>query len=155
MSRLLSLVRHGVEVVLKEGGLKRLVQFGLVGLSGVGVNWGTFWLLTRMAHLVDLAAIPLAVGASIITNFILNDIWTFRDKRVARIDATLSRAWKFALVSLGATAIYYAIYTPLTDLLHVYDLAAYALAIAVGTIWNFSVNVLWTWRTRTEVPSDL
>jgi len=155
MSALLSVLRHGLEVVVKEGGLKRLIQFGLVGLTGVGVNMGTFVLLREVAHLYDLVAIVLAVGASIVSNFVLNDIWTFRDKRVGRIDATLARAWKFALVSLGATAIYYGIYTPLTRLLDVYELLAYAIAIGVGTIWNFSVNVLWTWRTRVEKSSDL
>lgn len=155
MSRLLNMLRHGVAVVVKEGGLRRLVQFGLVGLSGVGVNMGTFVLLHEVAHLYDLAAIVLAVAASIVSNFVLNDIWTFRDRRVGKIDATLGRAWKFGLVSLGATAIYYGIYTPLTRFLDVYELLAYAIAIGVGTIWNFSVNVLWTWRTRIEEPSDL
>ena len=151
----LNVLRHALEILVKEGGLIRLIQFGLVGLSGVGVNFGTFWLLTRVAHMKDLAAVVLAVAASIITNFILNDIWTFRDKRIARIDATLVRAGKFALVSLGATGIYYAIYTPLTRLLEVYDLLAYAIAIGVGLIWNFSVNVLWTWRKRPEKSSSL
>jgi dolichol-phosphate mannosyltransferase len=151
----LGFVRRNLEVLIKEGGLKRLIQFGLVGLSGVGVNFGTFWVLTRAAHLKDLAALILAIAAATLSNFILNDIWTFRDKRVARIDATLVRAFKFGLVSLGGVAIYYAIYTPLTRFLEVYDLLALAAAIGVGLIWNFSVNVLWTWRRRVEKPSDL
>ena len=131
----------------KERELRRFIQFCLVGLSGVGVNMGTFWLLTRVAGLYDLIALILGLVASIVSNFILNDIWTFRDRRIGRIKAILVRVLKFDLVSIGAIALYYGIYTPLTRFwLGEDSLLALAIAIGVGLIWNFSINTLWTWR---------
>jgi len=127
-------------------GLGRFVRFGLVGLSGVGVNMGTFWLFTRVAHVKDLVALVFAYTAATLSNFILNDVWTFRDKRVVGARATSTRAVKFGLVSGVAIGLYYAVYTPLTRFVGVYDLLALAMAIGVGLVWNFSVNVLWTWR---------
>lgn len=151
----LNFLRHSLEVLVREGGLKRLIKFGLVGLSGVGVNFGLFFLLYRVAHLHDLAALVIATAASVVSNFILNDIWTFRDRRIARIRATLERGLKFGLVSTVPIAINLAVYTPLNRLIDVYYLLAYAAAIAVGMIWNFTVNVLWTWRRQPEKPLDL
>jgi dolichol-phosphate mannosyltransferase len=143
------ILRHpGPAIVqaLRSRELRRFIQFGLVGLSGVGVNMGTFWLFTRMAHVKDLVALIFAYTAATLSNFILNDIWTFRDKRVAGARATSARAVKFGLVSGVAIGLYYAVYTPLTRLVGVYDLLALASAIGVGLAWNFSANVLWTWR---------
>jgi len=139
-------------LALRQRELRRFIQFGLVGLSGVGVNFGTFWLLTRGAGLGDLVAVILGWATATLSNFILNDIWTFRDRRAGNAKVILVRAVKFFLVSLGAVGIYYAVYTPLTRFLGMYDLVAYAIAIGIGLVWNFSVNVLWTWRkgeTRT------
>ncbi|MBL7119355.1 MAG: GtrA family protein [Dehalococcoidia bacterium] len=133
-----------------ERELRRLIQFALVGLSGVGVNFGAFWLLTRAAGLPDLVALLLGWATATLSNFILNDIWTFRDRRVGNIKATLVRALKFNLISVGAVGLYYASYTPLTRFLEVYDLVAYAIAIGIGLVWNFSMNVLWTWRKGTR-----
>ncbi|MFC2017951.1 GtrA family protein [Chloroflexota bacterium] len=128
---------------------RRFVQFCLVGLSGVGVNMGVFWFFTRIVGLsepYDLVALILGVVASIFSNFVLNDIWTFRDRKMRGIKATLLRALKFNLVSVGALVLYYAIYTPLTRFTEIYDMLALLIAIGVGTIWNFSLNILWTWR---------
>jgi dolichol-phosphate mannosyltransferase len=148
----LNYLEHVFILAFRQRELRRFIQFGLVGLSGVGVNFGTFWLLTRGAGLGDLVAVILGWATATLSNFILNDIWTFRDRRAGNAKAILVRAVKFFLVSLGAVGIYYAVYTPLTRFLGVYDLVAYAIAIGIGLVWNFSVNVLWTWRkdkTRT------
>lgn len=151
------LVRHPKLVLilaLKSRELRRFIQFGLVGLSGVGVNMGTFWLFTRIGHVKDLVALIFAYTAATISNFILNDIWTFRDKRVIGTRATSMRALKFGLVSGVAIGLYYAVYTPLTRLAGVYDLLALAAAIGVGLVWNFSANVLWTWKTAGQADSS-
>ncbi len=132
--------------------IRRFVQFSLVGLTGVGVNFGTFWLLTRPIGLPDLPALALSWATSVLSNFALNDIWTFRDRRITRPKATVVRGLKFSLASAGAIGIYYAIYTPLTRFLGVYDLLAYGIAILAGLVWNFSINLVWTWRKRPAQP---
>lgn len=131
--------------------LRRLVQFGLVGASGVGVNMGLFWLLTRYAGLAepyDLIALIMSIAAATLSNFVLNDIWTFGDRRTGDTRNTLVRALKFNLISIGAFILYYLIYTSLTRIWDIYDLAALLVAIGIGFIWNFSLNILWTWRKK-------
>jgi dolichol-phosphate mannosyltransferase len=131
----------------KERELRRFIQFCLVGLTGVVVNMGTFWLLTRVAGLYDLVALIIGLVASIISNFVLNEVWTFRDRRTGSIKAISMRVLKFDLVSIGAIALYYGIYTPLTRFwLGEGSLLALAIAVGVGLFWNFGINTLWTWR---------
>ena len=142
------LLRRLLALVIRPTGLGRFVRFGLVGLSGTGVNMGTFWLLTRIAHCPDLVAVVIGYVAATLSNFTLNDLWTFRDRRTKGAEAMMTRLARFCVVSGVAIGIYYAIYTPLTRYMDVYDLLALGTAIIVGMLWNFSVNFLWTWRKR-------
>lgn len=144
--------------LLKEQKYIRFVKFCLVGLSGVGVNIGVYQFFYSVAGLTepyDLIAVFLGILASNLSNFILHDNWTFRDRRTGGIKAALLRALKFNLVSAGYFGIFYAVYTPLTRTTEINHTVAYLIAIGVGTIWNFSINMLWTWRkTGTGMFTD-
>ncbi|MBE0479424.1 MAG: glycosyltransferase [Dehalococcoidia bacterium] len=152
----LNFLRHLSRLIWFQGDAKRFLKFCVVGATGFGVNFGGFWLLTRLANLYDLWALIIALEVSILSNYTLNHLWTFRDKSTGGKRAFFVRAVKFNLVSAGAIAIYYAIYIPLTRFAGVYDLLALFLAILVGLVWNFSVNFVWTWKVRSAstVPTD-
>jgi dolichol-phosphate mannosyltransferase len=139
-------LEHVFTLASEEKEIRRFLKFCLVGLSGVGVNIGIFWLLTRIAGLSEsynLVAVIPGIVASIQSNFILNDIWTFRDRRYGSMRA---RVPKFNLVSAVPAAIQLGMFGGLTQILEMYDLWALLLAIVVATLWNFSLNFLWTWR---------
>ncbi len=59
----------------------RLIKFSVVGASGVAVNMGLLYALTRFMGIHYILSSILAIEVSILTNFILNDIWTWRDRR--------------------------------------------------------------------------
>ncbi|WP_168210414.1 GtrA family protein [Persicimonas caeni] len=69
--------------------LKRLVKFGLVGVSGVFVNLAVFEVLFRMASMQFSVANALGIVVSIFTNFLLNDMWTWGD----RVKGARRRDW--------------------------------------------------------------
>ena len=151
-------LRHVFTLFTKEREIRRLFQFCLVGGSGYGVQIGLFWLLTRLAGFsgnLDLLASALAIEGSILSNFILNDIWTFRDRRVRGLKAALTRAAKYHLISGGYATFFYAGYVPFTRLLGMYDLIAVLLAALIGLVWNFSLNILWTWRRGETLPQQI
>lgn len=123
----------------------RFFKFCLVGLSGVGVNVGLFFVLTRFFGIYDLISIASSVEASILSNFALNEIWTFRDRaRFAR--GILRRALKYNLVCIGGLAICYGIYVPFTRLFGMYDLLSLLFGIIGATIWNYCMSLMWAWR---------
>jgi len=129
---------------LKENYFRLFLRFGLVGLSGVFVNMGFLWFLTEIVGLYYLASSIVAVEASIISNFILNNAWTFRDR--SRGIIRLSALFRYNLVCVGAIAGSTTILYLLTTYAGFYYLLANLLAITVTSLWNFVMNMSWTWK---------
>jgi len=153
-------LKHTLILASREREILRFLKFCLVGGSGYGVQIGVSILLMELAGLsagnLDLLATASGIEVSILSNFVLNDIWTFRDRRVSSARATLVRCLKFHLIGLGYTTFFYAGYTPLTRLLGIHPYIAIPIAAVIGVIWNFSMNLLWTWRKHeTQKTSSL
>lgn len=121
---------------------QRVARFGTVGLTGVAVNLGILYLLKGVLGVFDLVAVPIAVEASIIWNFLLNDRFTFQDRRRGH---KLARLARFNAVSLVALAVNVATYAALTRLFGVHYLAAEAIAIVVAFGANYVGNLQWTY----------
>jgi dolichol-phosphate mannosyltransferase len=141
-------LKHLTRLTGLQAGAMRFLKFGLVGLSGVLVNEGLLWLLTENFGLYYLLSAAIAVETAIITNFILNDIWTFRDRRTPGNRSLLGRGLKFNLVSLGGLGINIAILWTVTEVVGISYLISNLIGIAGATLWNFTINTLWTWRAK-------
>lgn len=124
---------------------QRVLKFGMVGATGVGVNVGLLYILTEFVGLYYLYSAAFAIESSIISNFILNDIWTFEDRRETGMSNWLDRFGKFHAVSFGGMAINLALLWAFTDLLGIYYIVSNLLAIAAVFAWNYLGNVIWTW----------
>jgi putative flippase GtrA len=120
--------------------LSRLSKFLLVGGTGLLVNSLALFILYQWAHLSLIVASALAVELAVINNFFWNDHWTF-----GRRDPSLGRFVRFNLVSLGGLAITTFTLWVLVHYLGLYYLVANLLGIALGTVWSFAANSLWTW----------
>lgn len=131
-----------------SGGPIRFIKFCSVGLSGVFVNEGLLWLLTEGLGLYYVLSAAIAIETSILTNFVLNDIWTFRDRRSPGVKSVLRRGLKFNLVSIGGLGINMAILLTFTEVLGISYLISNLIGIAGATAWNFTINTLWTWRAK-------
>jgi dolichol-phosphate mannosyltransferase len=134
---------------------RRLLRFGLVGGSGVLVNAGILYLLVTGAGWPHLAAALVSTEASIISNFTLNDRWTFRD--AGSRGTWPVRFWRYHAVALGGLAISLAVLAALTLFLGTYYLLANLVGIAIATLWNYMVNIHCTWTLRgvaTAPPRD-
>ena len=141
-------LKHLTRLTGLQAGAMRFLKFGLVGLSGVLVNEGLLWLLTENLGLYYLLSAAIAVETAIITNFILNDIWTFRDRRTPGNRSLLGRGLKFNLVSLGGLSINIAILWTVTEVVGISYLISNLIGIAGATLWNYTINTLWTWRAK-------
>jgi dolichol-phosphate mannosyltransferase len=128
--------------------LEEFLKFALVGGSGVIVNMGGFFILTRWVGLKIEIASPIAIEISILTNFLLNNIWTFR-KRNTNVGLA-SRILRYHLVTGLAGLVNYGILLLLARVFGVHDLIANLIGIIVGTFINFFLNSLWTWRIKAE-----
>jgi putative flippase GtrA len=115
------------------------VKFAIVGLSGVVVNSIVLIVLYRALHVPLFPASLVAVELSIISNYLLNDRWTF-----SRARPTWRLFAKFNLATAGALLV-----TPTVvwSLAHVglHFLVANIIGIALGAALNFATSTLWVW----------
>ncbi len=139
-------LRHIYSLMKRSGELARFIKFAVVGASGVGVNMGLLWLLTEVGGLFYLLSAAIAIETSIITNFILNNYFTFADRSQPGVKPFFSRLLRFNLVSLAGLGINLAILWLLTEGLGVFYLLSNLVGIAAATLWNYLANNWWTWK---------
>ena len=142
----LSRLLHVVKLAKNTGELTRMLKFATVGASGILVNEGILFLLTEYFKVYYLISAAISIETSILSNFTLNELWTFRDRRSKGFTRMLKRTVKYNLVSLGALAINLITLFILVEFFGVYYLLANLIGIFIAFLWNFSINTLWTWR---------
>jgi dolichol-phosphate mannosyltransferase len=125
----------------------RFIKFALVGTIGVAVNNGMLFLLHGLAGVPLAAASVAAIEAAIVSNFLLNDRWTFDRSR-----PTWGRFLRFNLVSAGGLVVNLGVLTTLVDWVGMHYLIANLVGIAAALAWNFLINVRWTWRSTAAPP---
>ena len=129
--------------------LRTFLRFAVVGASGTVVNLGMFsagW----HAGLNKYVASAVAVEVSIIWNFLLNNYWTFKDRKTR--DKTRIKGLKYNLVSLATLGVSFATFSLLTVLVprlppEIDQLAGIAPAVLV----NYFLNSYWTFRSHADV----
>lgn len=126
--------------------LKEFIRFAVVGGSGILVNMGCLFVFTRYAGIRIEIASPISIELSILSNFFLNNVWTFR-KRDTHV--TLGRRiLRYHMVTALAGLVNYGVLLLLVNVFGVHDLLSNLVGIALGTFINFFLNSLWTWRVK-------
>ena len=137
-------LRQLIRLGISPEKMKEFIKFAVVGGSGVLVNMGGLFLLTRFAGMRIEFASPIAIEISILTNFFLNNAWTFR-KRDTQIGFR-GRILRYHLVTAMAGVVNYLTLLLLANVFGMHDLIANLIGIILGTFINFFLNSLWTWR---------
>ncbi len=141
-------LRHIFDLMRRSGELDRFIKFCLVGLSGVGVNLGLTWALTEFIGLHYVVSNAIGIETSIISNFLLNNFFTFPDRNSPGIIAFLGRLGKFNLASFVGAGINLGSTWLFTDMLGLYYLISNIIGIVLATLWNYLANNWWTWSWR-------
>jgi len=132
---------------LYGGGFKTFLKFCLVGGSGILVNMGLLWMLTEFLGLLYVLSAAVSIETSILTNFILNDVWTFRERRHLRSNI-MARALKYNLICVVGLALNLGILTLLTEAFGMYYLISNLFGIAAATLWNYGGSTKWAWKPK-------
>ncbi|EDX83737.1 GtrA-like protein [Synechococcus sp. PCC 7335] len=154
---------------LQQFPLGRLLQFGIVGFSGVFVDLIVFYLLRTEIGMTRSLSILLSIEAAIINNFFWNDAWTFADiaQQQKGWPARLQRFLKFHSVCLIGAVLQYLLIEGFLLLPFAQQIPALVSQVAVGkwasaadeyvakviaitlvTLWNFWLNLRLSWRSR-------
>ena len=150
---------------LSGEGLGRFIKFGVVGASGVLVNMGIFALFAEIVLVGQedatrhVLAGTMGVIVSILTNFLLNDAWTWRDRRRVGLRPFLGRMGKYYVVAGIAGLVQVGVLYVLSGPLGLNAYLSNFAGIVAGVLINFFVNNLWTFRADgstlpTETPDS-
>ncbi len=130
---------------------RTFLKFALVGTSGLALNLGVFTLLID-AGLNKYLASPVAIEISILSNFLLNNFWTFAGRNTA--SRFHLKGLKFNIVSLIALGISYGTFVALSLIFpRAVPQVNQAIGVVPATIVNYLLNSYWTFReTRHPAP---
>ena len=126
----------------------RFVRFGLVGGSGVVVNNLVLVALVEVLHVLPVPAAVVATECAIVSNFLLNDRWTFADRRGSASRSWLRRLASYNLLTLGGLVLSVGVLALLHGVAGAHYLLANVVGIGAGTLWNYGSNHQWTWARR-------
>lgn len=118
----------------------KFLKFGLVGLSGLFVDFGTTYLLKETLKVPKYLSNAVGMLTAATTNYILNRIWTFHSSNP---DIALEYS-QFILISCIGLGLNTLIIWVLIKNRKMNFYLAKAIAIVVVMIWNFVANLLIT-----------
>jgi putative flippase GtrA len=120
----------------------KFLKFGVVGFSGVFVDFGVTWLLKEKMGLDKYIANTAGFLCAVVSNFVLNRIWTFQDQN-PEVMWQFGKFFALSLVGLGLNNLF--IYF-LTEKYKANFYFAKLLATGVVMIWNFWANSRFTFK---------
>lgn len=143
-STMINFVKQLINIALFPGRawdeLRKAINFGIIGVIGVAVNMVALTILKNYISLIGASFI--AIELAIISNFILNDMWTFKE---INNGTWLHRMFSFNAVSVGSMIINIVTLAILT-MLGVWYVVANLIGIIIGFGWNFIMNRKTTWK---------
>lgn len=122
-----------------RNGVGRLTKFVVVGGVGTAINTAALLLLSRWAGLPLAAASALAVELAAVSNYLLNDSWTFAERA-----PTFRRFAKFNITALMGLALNVFTVWFLVRL-GLFFLTANVVGIVAGFTVNYAFSVSWVW----------
>ena len=124
----------------------RFVMFAAVGGSGVIVHFLALTLAFRLASLEFGPSQTIATILAMTSNFTLNNLLTYRDRRLKGLRFLWGLLTFYAVCSVGAVAnIGVASFIFRQD--YTWWVAGGA-GILVGLVWNFAASSIFTWRKK-------
>jgi dolichol-phosphate mannosyltransferase len=122
----------------------RFLQFALIGILGLGLHLSVLWSALQLLGFGFLASQAIATGVAMTFNFFLNNTFTYRDLRLRgwrQLQGLLSFYIVCGLGALANLAVAFCLYR-----IEGRWLLAGIGGVAIGSIWNYSVSSITTWR---------
>jgi dolichol-phosphate mannosyltransferase len=124
----------------------RFLLFCLVGFTGLGIHLSILSALLMMSNVSFGVAQAVATVSAIAWNFVLNNLFTYRDQRLTGWHF-LTGLIRFQVICAIGAISNVGIATWIYDYDEVWWIAGLGGAL-IGTVWNFVVSATLVWRQR-------
>ncbi len=122
--------------------LEKFLKFGIVGASGVVIDFGVTWMLKERLKLNQYIANSAGFVCAVASNYMLNRIWTFH----SHDPAIATQFTKFAVIALVGLAMNNGIIYALNERNKIPFYTAKLIATGMVMIWNFWANYTFTFH---------
>ncbi|TSA27931.1 MAG: GtrA family protein [Bacteroidetes bacterium] len=129
-----------MEELLSTSFLLKFVKFGIVGFSGVLVDFSITFVCKEYLKIQKYVANAIGFTIAASTNYFLNRIWTFESTN-PNVVLEFTRFFVIALIGLGINS---AIVWAMSGKLKVNFYLSKLVATIVVTMWNFLINAYYT-----------
>jgi len=120
-------------------------KFAIVGAVGTVVNLSILFLLTDIFKIYYLISEVIAFLISVLNNYILNKIWTFKEEIKEKV---VKKFVQYSIVSVISLAVNIIILFVLVEYFSIWYIFAEVIAIAASFLVNYIGNKLWTFREK-------
>ena len=118
------------------------LKFGVVGLSGVAVDFFVTWLCKEKLGINKYVANGIGFTLAVINNFLLNRYWTFE----ANNQAITNQFFKFLIIAVAGLAINSLLLFLIVKFIKINFYITKLLVIGIVFFWNFCMNYLFTFH---------
>jgi putative flippase GtrA len=118
--------------------LSRIVKFGLVGCTGLLIDFSITYFLKEKILLNKYIANATGFTCAVISNFFLNKYWTFSSSNNNKF--ITGQFFLFTIISATGLCINSAVIMVLTKKMNIRFYLSKVIAVCIVFIWNFLMN---------------
>ena len=122
--------------------LSKLLKFGIVGCSGMIIDFGATYLCKEILKINKFLSNGIGFILAATSNYFINRIWTF-NSQTEDIGIQYAQFMTVSVIGLGINSL---ILYLLNEKLKWNFYFSKLIAIAITTIWNFFANLLFTFK---------
>ena len=122
--------------------LSKLLKFGIVGCSGMIIDFGATYLCKEILKINKFLSNGIGFILAATSNYFINRIWTF-DSQTEDIGIQYAQFMIVSVIGLGINSL---VLYLLNEKLKWNFYFSKVIAIAITTIWNFFANLLFTFK---------
>jgi len=125
---------------LQSDVLEKFLKFGVVGFSGIFVDFGITYLCKERLNIHKYVSNSLGFICATISNYLLNRYWTFNTGQSAQF-IQFGKFFGIAIIGLAINNLLIYVFN---DRMKINFYVSKAIAIVIVSIWNFFGNYLYT-----------
>ncbi len=140
-------IYHLIYLSLRTGDLKRFTKYSIIGISGIFVNTFVLYFFTSILGVFYLLSSAVAYEISILTNFLLNDTWTFKDIVIdGKSHNFVTRAiyYNSAMIT-GAILGIFLLYV-FTNIFSIHYVISNLISIFIVFLWRYYASITMVWK---------
>ena len=123
----------------------RLCRFFVVGALAAGLQTALLWTFVEVGEIYYVLAAVVAIEVTILSQYVMNNAWTFRDRSNDGLRPFLGGLLRTNLVRGTAIPLQTGLLFLLVDALGLMYLGANAVAIFVSGFYRYVLDARWTW----------